>query len=503
MSRHPLRVFVGSLSHETNSFSPLPTSLRAFEADLLHRAGDPVTLAQAMAFPAYGDAIEAGRARGHEIIAGLCAWTQPSGPLPGPVYERLRDELLADLSAGGAVDLVILVLHGAMMSDGHDDCEGDILARARALVGPDIPIGAVLDLHGNLTAQMIDSATVVIGCKEYPHTDYRARVDELYDLLERTARGEIAPRSAFRRGPVVGPIGTTEDPMCTFVHSLTRREGSDGILSVSMMHGFPWSDSADTGTASLVVHDGSRADLAVAAAEDVLGRFVEISAVMSAGRTRGIDQVLDEAGQLRTSTGPVIIADGADNPGGGAACDSTFVLRALIERGIDDAALGMIWDPQAALIAADAGVGARLPLRIGGKVGPMSGAPIDAEVEVLAVRHDARQKGLTGTLSEPLGLAVAVRVGGIEVVLNSIRQQVFSPECFTALGIDLSRKRLVVVKSTQHFKAAFAPVAGAVLYCNAPGSLNMDLSTLPYTKLVLPVRSAETRGRADPGIKRG
>lgn len=487
MSAGPLRVFVGSLSHETNSFSPLPTSLRAFEADILHRAGDEATLAQAMAFPAYGDAVELGEARGHDVVAGLCAWTQPSGPLPRPVYERLRGELLADLSAAGALGLVILVLHGAMMAEGYADCEGDILAQTRALVGADIPVGVVLDLHGNVTSQMIDSATVVIGCKEYPHTDYRARVGELYNLLERTGRGEIAPRTVWRRGPVVGPIGTTEEPMRAFVESLSAREGQDGVLSVSMMHGFPWSDSEHTGSASLVVHDGSQPDLAEATADAVVSRFAEISAGASAGRTRGIEDVLGEADQRLTNPGPTVIADGADNPGGGAACDSTFILKALIERGATDAALGMIWDPQAALIAADAGVGARLPLRIGGKIGPMSGDPVDAEVEVLAVLEDGLQRGLTGKLSEPLGLAVAVRIGGIDVVINSIRQQVFSPECFTALGIDLSEKRLVVVKSTQHFQAAFAPVAGAMIYCNAPGSLNMDLSTVPYRNLVLPV----------------
>lgn len=487
MNEGPLRVFVGSLSHETNSFSPLPTSLRAFQADILHRTGDEATLAQAMAFPAYGDAVELGEARGHKVIAGLCAWTQPSGPLPRPVYERLRGELLADLQAVGPVDLVILVLHGAMMADGYPDCEGDILGQARALVGPAVPLGAVLDLHGNLTPQMIDSATVVIGCKEYPHTDYRARVSELYELLERTGRGEIVPRSVYRRGPVVGPIGTTEEPMRAFVESLSAIEGRDGVLSVSMMHGFPWSDTEHTGSASLVVHDGSRPERADAIAGEVISRFVEINAGMSGSRTRGIAEVLDEAEQRRGEPRPTVVADGADNPGGGAACDSTFLLRALIDRGATDAALGMIWDPQAALIAADAGPGARLPLRIGGKVGPLSGEPVDAEVEVLAVREDGLQRGLTGKLSEALGLAVAVRIGGIDVVINSIRQQVFSPECFTALGIDLSGKRLIVVKSTQHFQAAFALVAGAMIYCNAPGSLNMDLSTLPYRRLVLPV----------------
>ena len=483
MSRRPLRVFVGSLSHETNSFSPLPATLRAFTDDILHRQGDDATLAKAMTFPAYGDAVELGEGRGHEVVAGLCAWTQPSGPLGRGAYEQLRAELLDGLGAAGPVDMVILVLHGAMMADGYPDCEGDVLARARVLVGGDVPIGGILDLHGNVTAQMVENATIVMACKEYPHTDYRLRVAELYGLLEQSYHGEISPRTVWRRGPILGPIGTTEEPMRGLVDSLAACEGRDGVLSVSLMHGFPWSDSEHTGSASLVVHDQSRPDRAEEAAEEMLSRFVEISGATSAGRSRGVEEVLDEAAGLPTNAGPVIVADGSDNPGGGAACDSTFILAALIERRATDAALGMIWDPQSALIAADAGVGARLPLRIGGKIGPMSGAPVDAEVEVLAIRHDGFQRGLTGKLSEPLGLAVAVRIGGIDVVVNSIRQQVFSPECFTELAIDLAAKRLVVVKSTQHFQAAFKAASSAMIYCNAPGSLNMDLASLPYRHL--------------------
>jgi microcystin degradation protein MlrC len=201
-----------------------------------------------------------------------------------------------------------------------------------------------------------------------------------------------------------------------------------------------------------------------------------------------LPEALDAAlALMATARGPIVLGDGADNPGGGAACDSTHILQALIDRGVEGVALGMIWDPQAALIASDAGVGARLALRIGGKVGPMSGQPVDAVVEVLAVRRDAHQRGLDGKASDPLGLAVAVRAGGVDIVINSTRQQVFSPDCFTQLGIDLLAKRLVVVKSTQHFRAAFDRVAAATLYCDAPGTLNGDLARLPYQYLRRPM----------------
>ena len=162
------------------------------------------------------------------------------------------------------------------------------------------------------------------------------------------------------------------------------------------------------------------------------------------------------------------------------------MLQALLDRGVDNAALGMIWDPQAVLIAADAGVGALIGLRIGGKVGPQSGAPVDVLAEVTAVREDGQQSHAGGG-GDPMGLSVAIRVEGIEIVLNSIRHQTFSPECFTELGIDLRRKRLIVVKSSQHFRARFDDIAAATIYCNSPGTLNFDLTTLPFVNIRRPI----------------
>lgn len=491
----PLKVFLGAFAHETNSFSPLPTTLRSFEADILYRPGDDAAaLERALEFPGYGYAAELARGRGDQLTAGLCAWAQPAGPVSRAVYEGLRGELLAQLSAAGPVDMVFLVLHGAMLADGYPDCEGDLLTQVRAAVGADVPVGALLDLHGNVTPAMIASGAVLLACKEYPHTDYPDRSADLYDILAAATgkRGGRMPRTAMRRVPMLGLFGTTESPMRDFVRRLEACERLPGILSVSAMHGFPWSDTADTGAAMLVVHAGDE-DAAHAAAQLAAQLAGELFALRTsaAGARLPLDEALtvalDAAQAAGGDAGPVVLADSADNPGGGAACDSTFVLRALLERGVRDAALGMIWDPQAVRIASDAGVGARLPLRIGGKVGPASGEPVDVLAEVLAVRADARQPGIGGQGSDPLGAAVAIRANGIDIVLNSIRQQVFSPECFTELGIDVRRKRLVVVKSTQHFRAGFDPLAGATVYCDAPGTLNGNLAKLPYRHLRRPM----------------
>jgi len=486
-----MRVFLAALVHETNSFSPLPTTLRSFvENGLLHRPGDAATFERARETEAYGDALKVFAEAGDEVVAGMCTWAMPSGIVSRAAYESLRDELLQELRVAAPVDAVLLFLHGAMVADGYLDCEGDILRRVRAIVGAATPVGALLDLHGNVGAGMLDSGAILVACKEYPHTDYLPRARELRALLAAAAtRSSPMPRMHIQHIPMIAPLGTTESPMSDFVARLQACEGRDGILSVSAMHGFAWSDTPDMGAAILVAYRGEDPT-----AEDQakrLGR--ELAAGMFAIRESGIKnrlplaQALDAALAARGPAGPVILADSSDNPGGGSACDSTFVLQALLERGVENAALGMIWDPQAALIAADAGVGARIALRIGGKVGPQSGAPLDVDAEVLAVGHDLRQVGVGGQGAEPMGLSVALRVAGIDIVLNSIRQQTFSTNPFTDLGIDLCSKALVVVKSSQHFRTAFDLIAGATVYCNAPGSLNLDLATLPYTQIQRPI----------------
>jgi microcystin degradation protein MlrC len=488
-----MHIFLAALAHETNSFSPIPTTLRAFEEGILVRPGDDeARRAGALGFPGYGFLMDVAAEHGDRVTAGLCAWAQPGGPVARAVYESLRDELLGQLAAAGPVDAVFLVLHGAMIAHGEEDCEGDLLGRVRALVGPGVPVGALLDLHATLTPRMLDSGAVLIACKEYPHTDYLARTRELHAILARMAAGTCHPQALMRRVPMLAMFGTGEGPMRALVDDLARLEARPGILSVSLIHGFPWSDTAQTGAAVLVVYEaGPNASMSAGEIADALAARFFALRTGGGHALPGVDEALD-ACLATDETGLVVLADSADNPGGGAACDSTFILRALLGRGVPDAALGMIWDPLAVQLAMDAGLGAELMLRIGGKVGAGSGMPVDVLATVTAVRRDARQVGLSGGFTEALGDAVAVRAGGIDIVLNTRRQQVFSPECFTELGIDLGSKRLVVVKSSRHFRARFDPIAAATIICDAPGALNSDLARLPYARLARPIWPLDT-----------
>jgi len=492
-----LRLFLAALAHETNTFAPLPTTRVSFAEGLLHHRGDAATLDKALQFSGYADVLEIARSRGDECVAGLCTWAQPGGPLPQADYEALRDELLADLRAAGKVDFVFLVLHGAMVAQGpYADCEGDILRRVREIVGDATPVGALLDLHGNVTEEMAASA-ILVACKEYPHVDYPQRAAELYELLARGARYGLRTQTVLRPVPMLGIMGTTEEPMRGFVRKMQELEREPGILSISAMHGFPWSDTPFTSAAMLVVHDASESRArrhAEHIAGELASEFFALRKTAPAKRlpiADALDLAVIEA--ERVAGRPVVISDGSDNPGGGAASDSTFLLHALLERDLRDAALGMIWDPESVAKAREAGEGREVVLSIGGKNGPLSGKPVREKVMVLKVRKDASQRSF-GDLRDELGVAVAVRVKGVDVVLNSIRQQVFSPDCFTELGIDPAAKRFVVVKSTQHFRAHFDPIAGATVYCDAPGALNANLAALPYRHLRRPIWPLDEKG---------
>ena len=247
-------------------------------------------------------------------------------------------------------------------------------------------VGAELDPHNHLTPAMLDNADLLVSFKEYPHTDILERALELVDLCAAQVEGRVKPVGAAVDCEMLVTMHTSRDPARAFVDRIQALEGKDGILSISVSHGFAWGDAEHMGTQVLVYADGD-ADKAQALARRLADELIGLREALGV-RYPGIDAALDEA--LAFDGGPVVLADGADNPGGGAAGDSTFVLRRMLERGIGNACLGPLWDPVAVRIAFDAGVGATLPLRIGGKIGPLSGDPIDCTLhrEGADARHD-------------------------------------------------------------------------------------------------------------------
>ena len=394
---------------------------------------------------------------GWEIVEGTCAFAMPGGPIPMPVYEALRDEILEQLAHALPVDLVALGLHGAMVADGCDDCEGDFLERVRTLVGEGVAVGAVLDCHAHHTERMQQSADVLIYFKQYPHTDYVERSEELLGLLERTRRGEIRPRMRARHCRMIAAIPTTQEPIKNLIERMSAEERGK-VLSLSLIHGFSRGDVSDMGAQVLAVTDDDE-DLAQVLADQFADELFALREELRPAPLSN-DDVFQSLRNVKRF--PVILVDTYDNPGSGAAGDSIEVIRELLNRGLQDACIGPLWDPMAVRLCFDAGVGARMKLRVGGKVGADSGLPLDAEVVVRSLRKDHSQR--LGQLDIPLGDAVAVSFDGLDLVITTLRDQAYSPSLFSGLGIDCTQRKFIVLKSAQQFRIAFDSITRDIFF---------------------------------------
>ncbi len=482
-------IFTACLGTETNSFSPIPTGLELFRRTMLDRQGDHGEQPNLFALPLI-EWKRLAEARGWQVKEGLAAFATPAGTTTRTAYETLRDEILSDLEAAMPVDGVMLSLHGAMIADGYLDAEGDLMALIRQRVGDDIPILAELDLHGHMTQCKLNAADVLIYFKEYPHIDAVERAHELFDIAVGMLERNLKPTMAMFDCKMMGIYPTTREPMISFVQQMQEIESRPGVLSVSLAHGFPWGDTPEVGTRVVVVTDND-AELAKTTSER-LGHWVweHRDALLApfVSPASAIEKVI----QAPTADAPFVLADTADNTGIGAAGDSTFVLQAIIDRGVGGFAVSPLWDPGAVELAFEAGIGARLQLRIGGKLGPASGAPVDAEVVVMGLKRDGKQP--FGGAITPLGDMAWLRIGdpdndadAIDIICNSTRVQAFHPDCFAEVGLDPQRVKTLVVKSTQHFFAGFGEIAREVLYASTPGTGSMDYANLPHKQVSAPL----------------
>lgn len=475
-----MRVFCASLATETNTFSPLRTDFSDFSQSFYAPPGahpETPTLCSAI-FPA----LRARAAQGEiELIEGTATWAEPGGLVNQETWHRLRDEVLDQLRAALPVDAVLLGLHGAMIADGCVDCEGELIRLAREMAGPKAKIGVTFDPHSHLSDQRVRHADVITVFKEFPHTDFVETGEACVDLTLRAAQGDIAPAISVFDVRMMEVLPTSRAPMRGFVDRMMALEQAGKVLSVSAIHGFMAGDSPDLGAKIIVITDADQVG------GDTIARDLGQELFSFRGTTKPVflspEDALAQASAA--SEGPVVIADVWDNPGGGVAGDSTILLRAAMEMGVTSMALGTIWDPMAVRLCHAAGEGATLELRFGGKTAARAGAPIDATVTVQKLARDAVQS--FGASVVPLGDCAVIRIGGIEVVLNSNRAQAFSPDLFTNLGIDVMDRQMLVVKSTNHFHGAFAGIAADILYVAVEGPYPNDPQTTAYTRLTRPI----------------
>ena len=417
-----MRVFVASLATETNTFSPLYVDRSAFESAFYCPPGahpETPTLCSAPVVAARRRA----KTDGFTLFEGTATWAEPAGLVSKEGYESLRDEILDQLKEALPIDVVLFGLHGSMVARGYDDCEGDLLARARVLAGEKAIIGAELDMHCHLTDQMVAAADTIITFKEFPHTDFLERAEELVELCLRAARGEVHPVSTVFDCRTIAGFMTSREPGRSFVDRIKALEGIDGILSISVAHGFQAADVYDVGTKVLVVADGDCAKGSVLA--ERLGREI-IGWGQSGGIPRHFlpEEAIAEA--LGISGRPVVLADRWDNPGGGVAGDSTVMVEVLLRHPEIPAAIGAIWDPVAVSLLPCCGCGSGDPAPFWRQGRCYLRAP-DRRDRPCPWRPRTISWSLSSRAGFRLGPAAAVTIGNLDVVLATTRAQTFSP----------------------------------------------------------------------------
>jgi microcystin degradation protein MlrC len=481
-----LRIFTASLATETNTFSPVPTDRASFESALYARPGEHPETPTLCSSPI----VVLRRLKQREgltVIEGTAAWAEPGGLIQRRAYEELRDEILSQLEAALPVDGVILGLHGAMVAQGCDDCEGDLLAKVRALAGPKAVIACEFDPHSHLTPKRVAACNIMAAFLEFPHTDFYERGEHVVELTLAALRGQIKPVISTFDCRMIAVFPTSREPMRSYVDRIKTLHGRNGILSVSVIHGFMAADVPEMGTWIVVVTDNEKAKGDALAHRLGMELFAMREMVLMdiAEVEDGIDKAL--SAHRASPANPAVISDTWDNPGGGVAGDGTVILRRLIERGVRKVGVATIWDPMAVTFCHAAGEGARLRLRFGGKAGAEAGEPIDADVEVLKAVDEAWQS--FGPSRVTLGKSALIRIAGteIDIILNTNRTQTFEPDVFTNLGVDPFGKEILLIKSTNHFYAGFAPIASEIIYVSAPTSYPTDPARTKYTKLSRPI----------------
>lgn len=482
-----MRIAIGGIVHETSTCVDSPTTMSQFEFDrgiirgldmLDHFRGTNVCT---------GGFLTGAETNHFELVPLLRASAFPNGLIVREDYESLKQEMLDRLRAeekeAGPVDGVLLDLHGAMVVAGIDDGDGDLIQAFRDFLGPARPIVVTQDLHGNHTHARVAAADALVGFDTFPHVDMAERGLEAATIIARTVRGEVQPRMAIHQLPLFWSTPcqvTKHPPMNEVLQRVHDIETRPEIICVTISTGFPWADVPEAGSSILVVADDNQ-PLAQETADE-LGEWIwqrrerwyapplSIRTALQRGKANG---------QF-----PIILADHADNTGGGSPGDSTEVLQTFLDLELQDALLLYLVDPEVASQAHEAGVGKRISVSLGGKSSPVQGTPVVAEAEVLAVSHGAfaYDGPMFSGLSGSMGTSAWLKIQGVHVVVVTAREQPFDMAFARSLGISCEKMKFICVKSAAHFRAAFEPIAGSIHNVDAAGIHTHDFRQLPANK---------------------
>jgi microcystin degradation protein MlrC len=500
-----MRIATGGIAQETNTFQWQPTTL----ADFARPGFGTLVRGQAIldlegTATVYGGVVATARALGVDLIPTTYGAVMPGGRVERAAFDALRDEILAGIRAALPIDGVLLVLHGAMALSDHDDAEGLLLADVRALVGPEAPIVAPLDLHTNLSDEMVQFADALVGYKEYPHTDMPETGARALRLLVDAIRGEARPAMAHARLPLIVPnqamVTTWQSPLKIAIDRAREIEREPRVLAATVLGGFPFADLPFTGISTIVVTDGDPA-LARRHADELAGVCWERRADFAI-RPTPVATAIAEA--MAAPPGSVyVLADVADSGASGTAGDGTVVLQGLLDAGARSAAVAQIMDEEAVATCVAAGVGSEVTLAVGGKHDRLHGPPVRVTGIVRLIHEGsfplAGPMG-AGTIAGR-GRTVVLEIGGrggIELQLSELRGHPSDLNHFRAFGIEPTERRILVLKSAAHFRAAFEPIATRVLEVDAPGISSPNLARFDYRRLRRPISPLDPEARWSP-----
>ena len=487
----PRRILIAQFAHETNTFSRLPTTLEDYRRRWLLE-GEVIVPRFRGTRTEIGGLLDYADKAGWELVPAVAANATPSGKLTRETWETIRDMILAQARKAGRVDAAILALHGAMVSETEDDAEGALLEALRGVLGPALPIVVTLDLHANATPRMAKRANALISYRTYPHIDQYERAQQAAALVDRILAGEARPQTLIVQPPTISGAdhGRTVQPgpMRDLLAMADRFEQEAGIHVVSIQAGFTPADIEWTGPSVAVSHEPAQAVRAREIA-DTLAREIWRRRAEETVAYRSISEVMAAVRADTGKDGPLVVADGTDNPGGGGYGDATNMLRALIDGGAQDAAVGHIYDPAAVQAASKAGAGNKVRVSLGGHIDPAFGEPIEIDAHVQSLSDGAFINSGPmgkGTRSE-MGPTAVLHIGGVEVIVVSNRLQNTDLQTFLSQGIDPARRRVLVVKSVHHFRAAYAPIAREVMVVDSGALCTPDPKRHTYTRLRRPI----------------
>lgn len=485
------RIAVAGFQHETNTFAPLKTRFEDFEASgawpALTKTSEIFSVFHGLNIPLGGFITAASDS--WELVPILWSYAEPGGYVSQDAFDRIAEMICEGIAAAGPIDGIYLDLHGAMVTEDFEDGEGELLRRLRAVVGPDLPIAVSLDLHGNLTREFIDLASVVAIYRTYPHVDMAATGARAQKLLAQILEQGQPFVKAFRQLEYLIPLqaqSTMREPGRRLYGLLPNLEG-ESVASIDLAFGFPPADIHHCGP-TIVAYGNDQTEVDRAADE--------MLSTLQASETDFHNPLIPSNTAARQAMGlaesagkPVILADPQDNPGAGAVGDTTGLLKALVAEGAHKACLGMLWDPDTAAKAHEVGVGGEFDAEIGACIPQPDCSALQTSVRVEAL-SDGRflftgpmYGGTHADLGKMAVLSIRDENSDVRVVVGSHRAQNADQAIFRHIGIDPSEQRIVAVKSAVHFLADYQPIAQEVIFAEAPGANPCQLDLIPFKRL--------------------